>query len=80
MQPVSKVQAGAMRGRPKGGSSKYKGVSWSSQYQAWRACIMLDGKTKFLGRFWEEEDAAHAYDDAAREHFGEYAFLNFPDE
>jgi hypothetical protein len=32
-----------------------------------------------LGRFRDELAAAEAYDEAARELFGEYARLNFPD-
>ena len=39
----------------------------------------MDGKNRSLGRFRDELAAAEAYDEAARELFGEYARLNFPD-
>ena len=60
-------------------SSRYKGV-WrhSSKGVRWAAGIQVDGAKHYLGVFKEEEAAARAYDAAAREHFGEYAWLNFP--
>lgn len=63
----------AQRGR----SSKYKGVWRHSQNPAWIACITIAGRRRHLGSFRDEEDAARAYDAAAKEHFGEYALLNF---
>ena len=59
------------------GSSKYKGVGWSSERGKWRAVICKDGLRKHLGYFSVEEDAASAYDEAAIEWFGEFAAPNF---
>jgi hypothetical protein len=61
-------------------TSIYKGVSWIVRESKWRARIKLDGKEVYLGRFHSEIEAAEAYDEAAREHFGAHARLNFPDE
>jgi hypothetical protein len=61
----------------KEGTSRYKGVSWSSSLQKWQAAIMSNGKTTYLGRYDIEEDAARAYDAKARELFGDYAFTAF---
>lgn len=46
----------------------------------WLACIRINSKKKNLGRYATAEEAACAYDDAAREFFGEFASLNFPRE
>lgn len=64
--------------RSRGTSSSYKGVSWHAARNKWQAHIKYN-KSKFLGRFDSEIEAAKAYDKAARELFGEYARLNFPD-
>lgn len=57
-------------------SSVFKGVGRSRGL--WRACITVDGRHRFLGRFEEEQRAAEAYDAAAREAFGAFACVNFP--
>lgn len=61
----------------RGGTSKYKGVSWSKQYGCWVASIMVNRKSHQLGRFHSEENAARVYDAAAIEAFGEFARTNF---
>lgn len=60
----------------RGGSSQYKGVSWHKQIKKWTARIKAEGKTKNLGCFKAEEDAARAYNKIAKETWGEYARLN----
>ena len=55
--------------------SGYKGVERVGQ--RWRAAIGIDGKYVRLGCFLNKEDAARAYDHAARGLFGEFASTNF---
>jgi hypothetical protein len=57
------------------GGSQYKGVSTRSGRV--RAYITINGEFTALGGFSDEIRAAVAYDAAAREHFGEFAKLNF---
>lgn len=60
-------------------ASKYRGVSWRPKESSWRAQISVGGqRSRFLGQWATEEDAALAYDQAAREQYGKYARLNFP--
>ena len=42
-------------------SSKYRGVCWDKRYSKWRAQIYINGKTKYLGSFDNEEEAYLAY-------------------
>jgi AP2 domain/HNH endonuclease len=58
-----------------GSSSQYKGVSWFKKTGKWMATC----NRKYLGLFDSELDAARAYDATARELFGEFVYLNFPD-
>ena len=59
-------------------TSGYRGVTWSKRGR-WQAQIQVAGRRHFLGYFPSKEDAARAYDAAAREAFGEFARLNLPE-
>lgn len=58
-------------------TSGFKGVSFNKQRGRWEAQIQLGGRNKNIGYFNSPEAAARAYDAAAREHFDEFAGLNF---
>lgn len=64
--------------RKRGGSSQFKGVTWRTARGCWRAYIKVNYKQIWLGDYDDEVEAALAYDTSAREHFGEFADLNFP--
>lgn len=63
--------------RSSANTSRYKGVTWDKNRNKWMAKIKADGRHIYLGRFVNEIEAAQAYDQAARKHFGEYAHTNF---
>ena len=54
-------------------SSKYKGVSWHKATGKWRAQIKVNGGLKYIGCYDREEYAAMAYDNNAKELYGEFA-------
>ena len=58
--------------------SQYKGVY--KNRKTWRVSFSVNGKSTDLGSFATETEAAKAYDAAARARFGEFAYLNFPEE
>ncbi|KQR22910.1 AP2 domain-containing protein [Deinococcus sp. Leaf326] len=66
--------------RYRNNQSGYKGVRLVRQQNKWEARICKDKKLRSLGLFPTVEDAAHAYDRAARVLHGEFARLNFPDD
>ncbi|MGA2914588.1 MAG: AP2/ERF family transcription factor [Sedimentisphaerales bacterium] len=62
----------------KKGTSKYRGVSIEKGSKKWRATIYYNKINIPLGFFENEQDAARAYDNAAKKYHGEFAVLNFP--
>lgn len=69
--------------KARGASSRYKGVCFRARRGKWQAtCAYRDEsghlRQASLGYFEHEDDAARAYDVAARDRWGEFAALNFP--
>jgi hypothetical protein len=60
-------------------TSKYKGVYWHRINQIFIASITCAGVYRYLGCFRNEISAAKVYDKAAKEFYGEFAKLNFPE-
>ncbi len=61
-------------------TSGFKGVSWDGDQRRrrkrWIAQIQVKGRHFMLGRFLEARQAAQAYDEAAKKHFGSFARTN----
>lgn len=59
--------------------SKYKGVTYRKSRGKYQAQIKVNYKYIYLGCFYNENDAARAYNSAALKHFGSFAYLNLLD-
>jgi AP2-like factor (euAP2 lineage) len=60
----------------KAASSEYRGVSYSSRYQKWKAAIKINGKSITIGFFDSEDEAARQYNKVALQKFGDIAYQN----
>ena len=77
LRPCTNGQNSANRAKSRGAQSQFKGIFLAGK--RWRAVISIGRKHIHLGHFANEIDAAKAYDQAARERFGDFAHCNFPD-
>lgn len=73
LRPCTNAQNCRNRRKPSGGTSRFKGVCWNRQKDKWTAQIRMDKRTRHLGTFSTEEEAAAAYRAAATQLFGEFA-------
>jgi hypothetical protein len=73
---ASEAQNSRNRRKISSARHRFKGV-WKKANH-WEAYICIDGKRTYLGCFATEQEAAEAYDRAARQHYGEFACVNFP--
>lgn len=62
------------------GKSQFKGVQWNKRKSRWQAFIKKHYKLYLVGSFQDEQEAAFAYDKAAKEMFGDFAYFNFPEQ
>ena len=60
------MKSAAAKAAAQGFRSTFVGVTWSKQNSRWKASIQLSGGTKSLDLFNDEQEAARAFDDAAR--------------
>lgn len=72
------TQNSANRQKPQGAISQYKGIYRVGN--RWKAVISPANKHICLGYFSTDIEAAKAYDKAAKQIYGEFARLNFPQE
>jgi hypothetical protein len=56
--------------------SAFRGITWDSSKDRWKARVWVNGKDYYLGRFEDELLAAAAYNEGARQAFGREAQLN----
>jgi hypothetical protein len=59
--------------------SEYKGIAFvkRSKINPWKTVICVNGKRMHIGCYSTEQEAARAYDEAAKQYFGEFAKVNF---
>lgn len=77
LRSATRTQTNANRGKYRNNSTGYKGVYYYPNRETpYWAYITCDRKRKSLGYYATAEEAALAYNKAAKELFGEYAHLN----
>lgn len=58
-------------------TSGKKGVSW--HHNKWNVCISMNNKSKYIGAFKNIDDAVNAYNNAAKDYMGEFAYVDTQD-
>jgi hypothetical protein len=76
LRPATRVGNNGNSGILRSNTSGYRGVSWDRRRARWEAYIWRGNRKAHLGYFDDAKRAARAYNDAARQHFGDFATLN----
>lgn len=76
LRPATSSQNACNRGVSAANKSGFKGVSWHKRVKKWQAQIKHSGKVTCIGYFDDAKEAALAYNAAAQELFGIFAWLN----
>ena len=76
LREATPSQQQANRGMQPNNTSGYKGVYWNRKERKWGARIEINYRAVRLGSFADPLDAARAYNRAALEAWGEFAWLN----
>ena len=79
LRPADNSQNAANRPHVARGSSPYRGVWWNKRRMRWYVTVRFQDQQIHVGTFEDETAAALAYDRKARELFGEFALVNFPE-
>ena len=77
LRECTNTQNQCNRAANKNNVSGFKGVRTSVAKRRFAASITVNRKVIHLGYFNSPEEAAHTYDKAAKEYFGEFAWTNF---
>lgn len=80
VRPASATQNAMNRAIRSDNKSGFRGVHWSKAKQLWVATIQAYGFKEYIGAFSAAILAAKAYDARAKEVYGVFAKLNFPNE
>jgi len=63
-----------------GGRTRYNGIRWDKNRRKWQVRLAVDGIRESFGYYADEVEAAKAYDRVAKQHRGQFAVLNFPEQ
>lgn len=73
---ATRTQNSRNKGLSKSNTSGYKGAVYRKTDKAWVANIRVDDCTLLLGYYSTAEEAAIAYNHAAKQYYGDFAYLN----
>jgi hypothetical protein len=76
LRECNHAQNSANRAKMRNCSSKYKGVNYNWHSGQWKVSLCCNKIKYHLGYFWDEKEAARAYNRKAFELMGEFAVLN----
>ena len=81
LREATNIENSRNKTKYKSNTSGYKGVSWSKNRERWCSQIKINTTAINLGRYTDPIEAAQAYNLAAEQYFGEFAYFNgLPDE